>query len=117
MANLTVLQDGSERIHYSNPFIPIYACRGNLRGLSGMAALCHWHEEVEFLLPFKGHLYYNINGARLLIPQGDAVFVNSRNLHYGFSDGGRIVNTSASPSGRSFCAAVRGSGSSMCCRS
>ena len=69
MANLTVLQDGSERIHYSNPFIPIYACRGNLRGLSGMAALCHWHEEVEFLLPFKGHLYYNINGARLLIPQ------------------------------------------------
>ena len=70
MANLTVLQDGSERIHYSNPFIPIYACRGNLRGLSGMAALCHWHEEVEFLLPFKGHLYYNINGARLLIPQG-----------------------------------------------
>ena len=56
MANLTVLQDGSERIHYSNPFIPIYVCRGNLRGLSGMAALCHWHEEVEFLLPFKGHL-------------------------------------------------------------
>lgn len=88
MANLTVLQDGSERIHYSNPFIPIYVCRGNLRGLSGMAALCHWHEEVEFLLPYKGHLYYNINGARLLIPQGDAVFVNSRNLHYGFSDGG-----------------------------
>ena len=45
--NLFVMQDSSERIHYENPAIPIHVARGDLKSLSNMAALCHWHEDVE----------------------------------------------------------------------
>lgn len=86
--NLSVMRDGSERIHYQDPAVPIYICYGNLRELSNMAALCHWHEDVELLLPIRGHLAYNVNGTRLLVGEGNAVFVNSRQLHYGFSPDG-----------------------------
>lgn len=86
--NLTILQDGSEHIFYPNPALPIYVRRGNLRELSGMAALCHWHEDVELLMPYRGYLSYNINGAQVTIPEGSGIFINARNMHYGYSDDG-----------------------------
>lgn len=86
--NLTVLQDGSEQVHYDDPRIPLYIRRGNLRSLSNMAALCHWHDDVELLLARKGHLCYSINGTKVQIGEGNAVFVNARQMHFGFSDDG-----------------------------
>lgn len=86
--NLTVLPDGSERIHYDDPRIPLYVRRGNLKSLSNMAALCHWHDDVELLLARKGHLCYSVNGKRVQIEEGNAIFVNSRQMHFGFSDDG-----------------------------
>ncbi len=47
--NLTVMQDGSERVSYEEPAIPLYVRRGDLKQFSGMAALCHWHDDVELL--------------------------------------------------------------------
>lgn len=86
--NLTVLRDGSEQIFYPNAALPIYVNRGNLRQLSGMAALCHWHEDVELLLPYHGYLGYNVNGTVVTVPENCGIFVNTRNLHYGFSQDG-----------------------------
>lgn len=86
--NLTVLQDGSEQIHYNDPRIPLYVRWGNLKSLSGMAALCHWHDDVELLLPMQGYLYYSINGTTVKISQGEAIFVNSRQMHFGYSADG-----------------------------
>lgn len=86
--NLTVLLDGSEQIHYDDPRIPLYVRRGNLKDLSNLAALCHWHDDVELLLARKGHLCYSVNGTKVQIPEGCAVFVNSRQMHFGFSDDG-----------------------------
>ena len=83
--NLTVMSDGSEQIRYNDPRIPIYVNRGDLKSLSGMAALCHWHEDVEILMPLKGKLGYSVNGVRVTVQEGNAVFVNSRQMHYGFS--------------------------------
>lgn len=83
--NLTVMQDSSEQIHYRDPSIPIYVKRGDLRTFPNMAALCHWHEDVEFLLPLRGYLAYNVNGSQVTIEEGDAIFVNARHMHYGFS--------------------------------
>ncbi len=85
---LTIMQDGSEQIHYDNPAFPVYVKKGDLVSFPNMAALCHWHEELELLMPVKGHLCYNINGTAVSIKEGDAVFVNSRQLHYGFSQDG-----------------------------
>lgn len=86
--NLTVMQDGSEQIHYRNPSVPIYVSRGDLRSFSNMSALCHWHEDVELLMPIRGYLTYNINGNQVPISEGDAIFVNARHMHYGFSADG-----------------------------
>lgn len=86
--NLTVMQDGSEQLHYRDPAIPIYVSRGDLRSFPNMAALCHWHEDVEFLMPLRGYLAYSINGTQVTIQAGDAIFVNTRHMHYGFSPDG-----------------------------
>ncbi len=82
---LTIMQDGCEQIHYDNPAFPVYVRTGSLTHFPNLAALCHWHEEVELLMPVKGYLHYNINGTVVRIPEGDGIFVNSRQLHYGFS--------------------------------
>lgn len=86
--NLDVMRDGSERIRYQDPAVPIYITDGDLKSLSNMAALCHWHEDVELLMPYRGYLSYNVNGQRILVNEGDAVFVNSRQMHYGFTTDG-----------------------------
>lgn len=86
--SLTVLRDGSEQIHYGNPALPIYVSRGNLKTFPNMAALCHWHEDVELLMPVKGHLAYLVDGIQVDVREGDAIFVNARHMHYGFSADG-----------------------------
>lgn len=86
--NLTVMLDGSERIHYQDPSIPIYVSRGDLRSLSNFSALCHWHEDIELLLPTRGYLSYNIDGTVVTVQEGNAIFVNARHMHYGFSADG-----------------------------
>ena len=82
--NLDVLGDGSEKIHYQNPEIPIYIGYGKLSVFQNMASLSHWHEDVEFSMPVKGYLNYNVNGEQIKIEEGNAIFVNSRQLQYGF---------------------------------
>lgn len=86
--NLTVLRDASEQICYNTPGIPVYICRSSLRAMSNMAALCHWHDDVELLLAEQGQLSYNINGTTVPVPQGHAIFVNARQMHYGYSTDG-----------------------------
>lgn len=83
--NLNVLKDSSEFIHYNNPAFPVYVRKGNLTSFTNLEAHCHWHEDVEFLMPVKGHISYHVNGNTYLIKEGDAIFINSRQMHYGFS--------------------------------
>lgn len=86
--DLDVMLDGSERIRYQDPAVPIYITRGNLKNMTNMAALCHWHEDVELLLPYNGYLSYNVNGNQVFIAEGNAIFVNSRQMHYGYTTDG-----------------------------
>ena len=86
--NLTVMQDGSERVSYEEPAIPLYVRRGDLKQFSGMAALCHWHDDVELLLPLRGHLRYNVNGNLTDVGERQAIFVNARQMHFGYSADG-----------------------------
>lgn len=76
-----ILNDGSERMRYRDPAIPLYIVHSNLRSLPNMAFLCHWHEDVELLLPLRGHLTYNVNGQSIQVEEGNAIFVNARQLH------------------------------------
>ena len=86
--NLHVMPDGSEQIHYQNPEIPIYIRSGDLIRLPNMAALSHWHKDVEILFVEKGHLSYNVNGNIVRIEEGDAIFITPRQMHHGFSSDG-----------------------------
>ena len=86
--DLEIMLDGSEKVRYRDPAIPIYVSRGDLKGMTNMAALCHWHEDIELLLPLQGHLTYNVNGTQVTVQEGNAIFVNSRQMHYGFSADG-----------------------------
>lgn len=86
--NLTLLSDGSELLHYRDPSVSLYTEPGCLSQFTNMEALCHWHEEVELLIPLKGHLCYRVNGKTVAIQPGNAIFVNARRLHYGFSADG-----------------------------
>lgn len=88
MNNLHVMKDSSEHILYNNPSLPLYVKTGDLHSFSHMEALCHWHEDVEFLLPIKGHISYHVNDKDFFIEEGDAVFVNSKQMHYGYSSDG-----------------------------
>lgn len=86
--HLHVMKDASEHIEYNNSFIPLYVKTGSLSSFPHMKALCHWHDDVEFLLPIKGHISYHINDKDYYIKEHNAIFINSRQMHYGYSPDG-----------------------------
>lgn len=81
----TIMPDASEIIHYDNIGVPIYVGTDDLSDYPGMRALCHWHEDIEFIHILKGRMYYRVNGNRVLLEEGDCLMVNARQMHYGYS--------------------------------
>ena len=78
--------DRRETVAYDSREMPVYIRKNTLSEYSpNMSALCHWHDDVEFLYIRNGYMYYNINGEVIKLNQGEGVFVNSRQLHYGYS--------------------------------
>lgn len=80
-----VQSDDSEIIHYNYPEIPLYARRSLLSEYPGMAAIGHWHEDLEFIVILQGKMAYSVNGNDYLLEEGQGIFVNSRQFHYGHS--------------------------------
>ena len=83
-----VRPDGSERVRYDYPLFFSYIRRGSLARYPTMRADCHWHDDWEFLIAEHGHLTYFVDGERVRVDEGQAIFINSRRLHYGYSDDG-----------------------------
>lgn len=80
----SAVTDGAERIRYQNPAFPLRAVRGNENTLP----LCHWHDDVELVLVTRGSLAYRVNNQEVTVREGDAIFVNARQMHYGSSPEG-----------------------------
>ncbi len=80
-----VKADGFESVSYNYPEIPFYVRTMNLSNYDGMRVLSHWHEELEFLYIFKGHMWYHVNDEIVYLDENQGLFVNSCQLHYGFS--------------------------------
>ena len=76
----------SENVDYDFSDYPAYIRRAFLSSYPNYSALSHWHNDVEFLYVLSGKLKYNVNGKIIEIKSGECIFVNSRQLHYGFSD-------------------------------
>ena len=80
-----VKSDGSERVIYNNPEVPYYIHSSYLSSYDGFSAISHWHDDLEFIYIINGHMWYHINEDIVLLEEGNGIFVNSCQLHYGFS--------------------------------
>lgn len=86
----TIQRDSAkrEKVNYHSGELPVYIRTGDLSRYPNLGHPCHYHEDIEFLYAMKGHLTYFINGQLCRIGEGEGIFVNSRHLHYGFSEDG-----------------------------
>ncbi len=80
-----IMADASEIVHYDSPDIPLYIKKGLLSYYPGKRAVCHWHDDLEIILILSGEMNDYINGETLLLQKGDALLINSRAMHYGYS--------------------------------
>lgn len=76
----------SEQVHYDYSNYPIYIRKSFLSGCPGYRFPSHWHDDIELTLVLSGTLQYNINGEVITLEKNEGIFVNSRQIHYGFSN-------------------------------
>lgn len=85
MIQIEVKDDKSEKVQYQNREYPIYISRNRLSAYPNYGAPSHWHDDVEFIAVLEGEMQYNVNGEVLTMQAGEGIFVNARQLHFGFS--------------------------------
>lgn len=86
MIDVNVRTDRSEKITYSFSTAPIYARTAHLSEYPDFRATSHWHDDIEFIYIIKGSLDYAINGKKITVKEGEGLMVNSKNIHFGYSD-------------------------------
>lgn len=85
MTHIDIMQDDSEIVHYERAGIPLYVKIGKLSNYPNMRALCHWHDDIEFIYILKGKMNYYINGKNIILNKNDCIMINTRQMHYGYS--------------------------------
>lgn len=83
-----IMRDASEIVRYDEVGIPLSIREGLLSAYPNHRALCHWHEDIEWVYIRSGQMNYYMNGKRVLLNTGEALMVNSRQMHYGYSENG-----------------------------
>lgn len=81
----TMRSDKSEILPYN--FKDYYAFIGleKLSDHPSFRMFNHWHDAVEIIVPIRGHMVYSINGELVHLDENNGVFINSNQIHYGFS--------------------------------
>ena len=85
MIEIKIAEDHSEIVPYNFKDFKVHAKKYWLSHYPNMCAASHWHDDVEFIFILKGRMLYSINGTEYLLEQGQCMFVNSRQLHYGYA--------------------------------
>lgn len=88
------MPDASEIIPYDQANIPLYVQTTMLSSFSMNRALAHWHEDFEFIRVNSGRMNYRVNEKEFLLKAGDCLFINTKQLHAGFSHNGEDCNFS-----------------------
>lgn len=83
---LDVFSDLSERLNYNLKNFQLYIRKGALTPFDNLAAACHWHSDLEFISVLDGHMSFFVNGETVHLEKGNGIFVNSKRIHYGYSD-------------------------------
>lgn len=84
MIDLDIMQDCSEVVHYDRPGVPLYIRTAKLSAYPNMRALCHWHDDLEWIYILSGRMNYYINGKKILLKENDSIMINARQMHYGY---------------------------------
>ncbi|MDO7905934.1 AraC family transcriptional regulator [Paenibacillus sp. JX-17] len=72
-----------DRIH-GNPMYPV-SVYPDVEQLNGQSILdCHWHDEMEFILVTRGSAVFQIDMDYIEVHAGEALFVNSGEIHAGY---------------------------------
>lgn len=83
------LPSGAEVVRYDGPMFFSFTEHSLLSQYPHMRAECHWHVDFEFLHVIRGSMRFFVNGDVVRLDEGQGIFVNSRQLHYGFDLDGR----------------------------
>lgn len=75
----------SEKVNYDSTEYFSYVRKGLLSAYPNYQCLCHWHEDIELIYILDGEMDYFINSETLTLHKGEGLFVNSKQLHYGYS--------------------------------
>ena len=86
---IELMRDASEVVRYDRENVRLYIREGRLSRYPDMRAPCHWHDDIEWIRVLEGEMRYYIDGERITLEQGDALFVNARRMHYGYGFQGR----------------------------
>lgn len=80
------IMDAGQMIHYHHEVAdPLYVWNINLATYPNKHAGCHWHGEMEFIYIVSGRMNFFVSGEKMLLGQGDSLFINAGQLHYGYS--------------------------------
>lgn len=82
-----IRQDRSELVSYDKTDYPAYIRKGFLSYYPNYSAESHWHDDIEFIFIVSGQMQYNINGEVVTLERGNGIFINSKQLHFGYSEG------------------------------
>lgn len=85
MSDTNVMKDLSEIVPYNRAGIPLYINTARLSAYPDYRALCHWHDDIEWIHILDGSMNYMVNGKKLTLKRGDSLMINTRQMHYGYS--------------------------------
>lgn len=85
MTLVELKDDLSEKIKYDYADYPILTRHALLSSYPNYAAPAHWHDDVEFIAVLSGKMKYNVNGEIITLSENEGIFVNARQMHFGFS--------------------------------
>lgn len=79
-------KDNSEIVQYTSKETPVYVQRGVLSNYPNYEEIAHWHNDIELIYVTTGAMQFNINGNIISLSERQGLFINSKQVHYGFSD-------------------------------
>ena len=63
--------------------------REHLSDYPNMSGIGHWHEDVEFVVMTEGEMTYWVDGISYRLEKDQGMFINARQIHYGYSADGK----------------------------
>lgn len=77
-----IREDGLEILHYDIPDFSVSIKRNYIpAGIRLTDISIHWHEEIEITYVISGRVDHQLNGKKVSLSAGEAIFINARQLH------------------------------------